>query len=314
MYPKLRSGRTISFSLSDLRQYRDIQFSPDTTVKVFQETLASKLSLLRFRLFAQGREITRKESEQVKTLQEWGFKDLEAVMIQVQERAKEVEPQVRKVSNCELWVSTRFEDLHRLLSGEPKLAYVVNRFLIVRPPEPKLVEKLRNLETPWEHLFSFLCPWDLHYTLSVLQHCVERFRKDEPEFKWVAAYGDKYHDKIIQLVEWLSQPPLATSAEWPYSFGLAVSILNVLMVKCTNLLLRFNDRRWISMASNYSSRTISPSNVKLLGPHRNTGSLPFQLSNEHSTCAFDNGCSIMVEYYSTRVRTFVLCSGSGTSK
>lgn len=157
-------------------------------------------------------------------------------MIQVQERAKEEEPQVRKISNCELWVSARFDDLHRLLSGEPRLAYAINRFLIVRPPEPKLVEKLRNLETPWEQLFSFLCPWDLHYTLSVLHHCVEKFRKDEPEFEWVAAFGDKYHDEIVHLVEWLSQPPLSTSPDWPYSFGLSVMILNVLMVKCMDLL------------------------------------------------------------------------------
>jgi hypothetical protein len=158
-------------------------------------------------------------------------------MIQVQERAKEDQSPVRKVSNCELWVSSRFDSLHHLLSGEPRFAYVVNRFLIVRPPEMKLVEKLRNMETPWEQLFSFVRPWDLHYTLWVLHHCVEKFRKDEQGFEWVAAFGDKYHDKIIHLVEWLSQPPLATSLDWPYSFGMAVPILNVLMVKCMYLLI-----------------------------------------------------------------------------
>lgn len=199
-------------------------------MKEFHETLASKLSLVRFRTFAQGREITRKESEQARTLQEWGFKELEAVMIQVQERAKEV-PHIGKVSTAETWVSARFDDLHKLLSAEPRIAYCASNFLATRPPEPKFVEKLRNLETPWEQIFSTIWPWDLFYSLAVLNECVDKFMKNNPEFQWVAAFGEKYHANIVELVDRLSQSQMALSFDWPFCFCSAISILDGLLMK-----------------------------------------------------------------------------------
>jgi hypothetical protein len=214
-----------------LLEYRDIQFSPDTTIKEFQETLASKLLLIRFRAFAQGREIVRKESDQSKTLAEWGFKDLEPIMIQVQERAKEDTRPSRNISASELWVSARFDDLHSLLSREPRIAYVVDQFLIARPPEPKIVDKLQNTESTWADLFPLDSPWLCHYTLYVLNVCVEKHLKGEPEFAWVAGFGERHHGKIVDFMEGLSQETVAETTDWPYCFSLAVKILSNLLHK-----------------------------------------------------------------------------------
>lgn len=197
---------------------------PDTTLKDFYELLISTLALVRFRVFAQGREVSRKKEDQSKTIQEWGFKELEAVMIQVQERSKEELP----TTNCvaEAWVSARFNELQALLSAEPALAIITSKFLVNQPPQPKFVERLRNLSTPWEELFSATFPWDLYYSLYVLQSSVCGYKKDDPESQWIVSFGEKNHGKIVQLIEWLSSPPVAESLDWGYSVTSAVSVLD----------------------------------------------------------------------------------------
>lgn len=197
---------------------------PDTTLKDFYELLISTLALVRFRVFAQGREVSRKKEDQSKTIQEWGFKELEAVMIQVQERSKEELP----TTNCvaEAWVSARFNELQALLSAEPALAIITSKFLVNQPPQPKFVERLRNLSTPWEELFSTTFPWDLYYSLYVLQSSVCGYKKDDPESQWIVSFGEKNHGKIVQLIEWLSSPPVAESLDWGYSVTSAVSVLD----------------------------------------------------------------------------------------
>lgn len=151
-------------------------------------------------------------------------------MIQVQERVKE-EPQIGKASKSELWVSARFDELHKLLSGEPRMACVVNQFLTARPPQPKFIEKLQNVDTMWADLFPFNHPWDCHYTLYVLNGCVEKYHKGDPEFQWVAAFGDRHRAKIVDMVDGLSQSSMAMTPDWPYCFSLAVQILDSLLFR-----------------------------------------------------------------------------------
>ena len=215
----------INPSLSSSPKFRDIPMSPDTTLKEFYELLISKLSIIRFRVFAQGREVSRKEADQSKTIQEWGFKELEAIMIQVQERAKEESP---IPPNCaaETWVSRRFHALQDLLSAEPGLAIITSKFLVMQPPQPKLVDRLRNLATPWEELFSTTFPWDLYYSLYVLQSCVNGYKQDDENSQWIVPFGEKNHGKMVQLIEWLSSPSVAESHDWGYSVTGAVSILD----------------------------------------------------------------------------------------
>lgn len=198
---------------------------PDTTLKDFYELLTSKLSLVRFRVFAQGREVFRKKEDYSKTIQEWGFKELEAVMIQVQERSKEESPSPTN-RLAETWVSARFNELQALLSAEPALAIITSKFLVNQPPQPKFVDRLRNPSTPWEELFSATFPWDLYYSLYVLQSSVSGYRKDDPESQWVVAFGERNYEKIVQLIEWLSAPPVAELIDWAYSIGSAVSVLD----------------------------------------------------------------------------------------
>lgn len=215
--------------------------APDTTLKDFYELLTSKLSLVRFRVFAQGREVFRKKEDQSKTLQEWGFKELEAVMIQVQERSKEESP---SLTNCvaETWVSARFNELHALLSAEAGLAIITSKFLVNQPPQPKFVDRLRNLSTPWEELFSTTFPWDLYYSLYVLQSSVNGYKNDQPESQWIVAFGQKNYEKIIQLIEWLSSPPVADSFDWAYSMASAVSVLDGYIHKGSHCIYVFNVR------------------------------------------------------------------------
>jgi hypothetical protein len=188
-------------------------------------TLASKLSIIRFRVFAQGREVSRKESDQAKTLSEWGFKDLEAIMIQVQERVKE-DPLVRKISAPETLVSSRFNEIHALLSGDPHLAYTSSKFLINMPPEPTFVARLQNLDTPWEELFSTTFPWDLHYSVYALHSCLIAYKREDPDAQWVAEFGQQKYEKLVDLIEWLSFPPFVTANDWPYTLTFAVGILD----------------------------------------------------------------------------------------
>lgn len=187
--------------------------------------MASKLSIIRFRVFAQGREVSRKEADQMKTLHEWGFKDLEAIMIQVQERIKE-EPLTGKISAAETWVSSRFSELHALLSGDLQLAFFASRFLISLPPQPMFVDKLRNLETPWEELFSDVFPWELYYSVYALQACLGAYKRDDPAVQWLVAFGEQRHEKIIDLIVWLSSPPFTTSNDWACSVPFAIAIID----------------------------------------------------------------------------------------
>src|SRR5579859_2254544 len=190
--------------------------SPDTTLKDFYELLSTTLSLVRFRVFVQGREVSRKKEDQSKTLQEWGFKELEAVMIQVQERSKEESP---SPTNCvaETWVSARFNELQALLSAEPALAIITSKFLVNQPPQPKFVDKLRNLSTPWEELFSTTFPWDLYYSLYVLQSCISAYKQDDPNSQWIVPFGEQNYGKMVELIEWLSTPSIRDSIDWTYS-------------------------------------------------------------------------------------------------
>jgi hypothetical protein len=215
----------IPFLVQYSSKFRDIPMSPDTTLKEFYELLASKLSIIRFRVFAQGREVSRKEGDQSKTVQEWGFKELEAIMIQVQERTKEESP---APTNCaaETWVSARFNELLNLLSAETGLAVITSKFLVNQPPQPKFVDRLRNLNTPWEELFSTTFPWDLYYSLYVLQSCVSGYKRDDPDGQWVIPFGEKNYGKIVELIEWLSTPRSVDSVDWGYSVTNAVFVLD----------------------------------------------------------------------------------------
>jgi hypothetical protein len=170
-------------------------------------------------------------------------------MIQVQERAKKEDTASRKISASETWVSARFDDFYHMLSGEPRMAYFANQFLTSRPSETKFVEKLRNPETSWGDIFSTSSPWYSHYTLTVLLDCVEKLRKGDPEFEWVAKFGDKHHANIVDLVESLSQPQMAMMHDWPFCFGLAVQILEGLMIQCTSTPNVFDSRYWIALGS-----------------------------------------------------------------
>jgi hypothetical protein len=217
--------KNVTPSLSSSPKFRDIPMSPETTLREFYELLASKLSIIRFRVFAQGREVSRKEADQSKTIQEWGFKELEGMMIQVQERAQEEKPAPPKCV-AETWVSERFYKLQDLLSAEPELAVLTSKFLVMQPPQPQLVERLRNLAIPWEELFSTTYPWDLYYSLYVLQSCVSGYKQDDPDSQWIIPFGEKNHGNLVQLIEWLSSPPIADSIDWGYSVSSAVSVLD----------------------------------------------------------------------------------------
>jgi hypothetical protein len=187
--------------------------------------LATKLALVRFRAFAQGREIGRKEAD--KTLQEWGFKDLEGIMIQVQERIKE-DPHPRKLSGCETWVSSRFDDIHSLLSLEERLSYPASQFLCTRPPEPTFVNELRRDDMSWEELFSRTHPWELYYSLYVLNDCLKQYKQGIPEFQWVLAFGERQYFKFVEHVEWLSIK-MMEKQDFPFSMLLTVTILDGFM-------------------------------------------------------------------------------------
>lgn len=175
-------------------------------------------------MFAQGREVSRRESDQSKSLQEWGFKELEPLMIQVQERVKD-ETVSKRISLPETWLSARFNDLHMLLSGEPRLAYLTSHYLISRPPEPKFIARLKNPNASWKELFSRDFPWDLAYSLYSLNFCLGSYKKEDPDSEWLVAFGDKHHSRFVDMVEWLSRPEVGAS-EWGFSTSYGVAILN----------------------------------------------------------------------------------------
>lgn len=236
---------------------------------------------MRFRTFAQGREITRKEFDQSKTLQEWGLKDLEAIMIQVQERVKE-EPAVKKISPCEQWVLTRFNDLHKLLSGESRTAYLISMFLIQRPHPSAFVDRLRNPDTPWEEMFSSVFPWDMHYALMVLHECVEQYKQGVPEFRWVGEFGEKHHARIVELVEWFSHPRMADTPEWPFCVIYAVCILVGFIQKGLSFLLLVHDRLWIFLDPIATCRATDQGNVEFAAVSIKSKYLPRHSCNGYS--------------------------------
>ena len=146
-------------------------------------------------------------------------------MIHVQERAKEDPSRQRTVSACETWISARFDGIYDLLSLEPRLAYTASNFLTTRTPEPKFVAKLRDLETPWEELFSRTHPWCLYHTLHVLNESLKQYKQGLPDYEWVVHFGEKFHERIVDLVEWLSRKIIKES-DWPYCMYNAVAILD----------------------------------------------------------------------------------------
>jgi hypothetical protein len=203
---------------------------------------------VRFRVFAQGREISRKESDAPKTVSEWGLRGLEAIMIVVQERLKG-DIHCLKQSPPDAWVSGRFTELHSLLSGEACVAYATNSFLGSRPPEPRFVNRLRNLDTPWEELFSPTFPWDLQYALYALKECVCSYKKDLPEDQWVVAFGEKHNDKLVLLLQWLASQVHIGKYELTDSLFLVLWILDVFLhhgTSCRIVLTADIETPWVA--------------------------------------------------------------------
>jgi hypothetical protein len=203
---------------------------------------------VRFRVFAQGREISRKESDATKTISEWGLRGLAALMIHVQERLKEDIHSLRQ-SPPDTWVSGRFIELHALLSGEACVAFTVNVFLSSRPPEPRFVNRLRNLDTPWEELFSPTFPWDLQYALYSLKECVDSYKKDVPEDQWVLEFGEKHHDKLVELLQWLVSSVTVGKYELTDSLFLVLWILDIFLhhgTSCRIVLTADIETPWVA--------------------------------------------------------------------
>ena len=154
-------------------------------------------------------------------------------MLQVQERRETKLPPTLLSSPSEAWVSARFDDFYRLLSGEPRMACMTSHFLCARSPQPKLVGKLSNLEIVWEEMFSSVHPWELHYTLFVLYECIKKYLAKELGFEWVVKFGEKYHGKMVEMVDWLSQPQMAQSLDWTYCNTYAVAVLDDYLLRCS---------------------------------------------------------------------------------
>jgi len=198
--------------------------------------LGKEFGLIKFKAFnqGQGREISLREPDE--TLQEWGFKELEVVAFNVIERVEEpimshsmkehVDPP--KVSPCEVWVATRFDELYDLLSVDAgvELPNHLRLFLVNRPPAPKFLAKLQDSDTPWEDLFSKDHPWRLAYALFVLHDCVKSYRNGSQE--WIPPFATKHHGKMVDLIEWLSTfkvSDLKTSA-YIYCLGYSLFIFD----------------------------------------------------------------------------------------
>jgi hypothetical protein len=173
--------------------------------------------------------VTRKEADQSKTLQDWGFKELEPILIHVQE-ANQEQTQFDEISLPEMCLSSRFDDLHALLSGEKSFAYLTFVSLTARPPEPKFVENLKNLDTPWENLFPKNFPWQLTYSAFVLNSCTQQYSNEDPSDAWLVAFGDKHHRAIVDLFDWLSKVNDGAS-DWVYSINYIVAILDKFLLQ-----------------------------------------------------------------------------------
>jgi hypothetical protein len=146
-------------------------------------------------------------------------------MISVQDRVPE-DIRTLKQSLPEIWISSRFNDLHNLLSGEPNIACAASIFLSNRPPEPRFIERLRNLSIPWDELFAPTFPWDLAYALFALRDCVHSYKKDVAEDQWVVSFAEKHHERFVNLIEWLARPPIPEKWEYFGPMYLSFSILD----------------------------------------------------------------------------------------
>jgi len=145
-------------------------------------------------------------------------------MIHVQEAVKE-DTSAKKMSLPEIWWSSRFNDLHMLLSGENRLAYITLHYLTMRPPEPKFILRLKNLETPWDELFSKVFPWDFAYSAFALHSCVQLYKNDDPTVEWLRSFGDKHHSHLVDLLDWLSKLEIG-AGDWNYSISYIVAIVD----------------------------------------------------------------------------------------
>ena len=113
------------------------------------------------------------------------------------------------------------------------MACMTSQFLCARPSQPKLVSRLQGGDFVWEEMFSSVHPWELHYTLFVLFEGVKNYLlQNEPESEWVLTFGDKYHGKIVEMVDWLSQPQMAQSHDWAYCNTYALLVLDGYFQRC----------------------------------------------------------------------------------
>jgi hypothetical protein len=82
------------------------------------------------------------------------------------------------------------------------------------------------LDTPWEELFSDTFPWDLHYSVYVLQASLAAYKREDPDLQWLVAFGEQRYEKITDLIVWLSSPPVISSNDWPFSVPFAIAVLD----------------------------------------------------------------------------------------
>ena len=191
----------------------------------------------------------RKEGE--KSLAQWGFKDLEAVVLhQTVERSKGEEasaaaagvvakPAVLHSAPCDVWVADRFDDLHCLLSGETKLAYATSGFLTHRPLHPKFIQQLREADRGrWAEMLASPHPWDVHFTMSMLNQSLDEYQKGNAKYAWVVQTGERIYAPLVDLLEKLSQLSWAILHDWQFCSIPCVQVLEGLMKMGSHLLSR----------------------------------------------------------------------------
>lgn len=175
--------------------------------------------------------MNRKESN--KTLAQWGFKDLEPVILhQTVERPKTQQSATTtklpspQLVPCDGWIADRFDDLHSLLSGDMKLAYRTSGFLVQLPAHPKFIEMLRGADrTRWTEMLASPYPWDLHYTMTVLNQSLQEYQKGNAERAWIVETGERIYVPLVDLLEKLSQANWAVLTDWQFCFIPCVQVL-----------------------------------------------------------------------------------------
>jgi len=129
------------------------------------------------------------------------------------------------------------------------MACMTSHFLCARSSQPKLVQRLQRLNIVWEEMFSSVHPWELHYTLFVLYECNNKYSAEEPGFEWVVTFGEKYHGKIVEMVDWLSQPQMVQALDWTYCNTFAVAVLDGYLMRCKSpcgvRLISGRDSSWV---------------------------------------------------------------------